>query len=128
MLTMSKDQMDIFEDIQRYRFRDEMRVHFEQFYPDQTQDIDKEQFSTFIIDSIKEAQDFGLESKKRICIFLNIKVLMKVSEPFNRERHGWVLDIMADYKIGNVGNRLDKLSDVVDAQLKRMEGGVNDGQ
>lgn len=123
MLQITQAQMDAFEEIQIKRLKDDLIVHFDKYFAEETQHFDGEQLSQFILDGIKEARSFGIEIEKQICVFLNIKVLLKVFEPYNQETHGWVIDILNNEEMGNPSARLNQLSDVVDSYLERLAGG-----
>lgn len=125
MLKISPEQLEAFETFHLNKFRDEMLAHFAKHFPERTDHLDKAVFSKYIEDGIDEAQAYGLTTKKQICKFLNIKILMKTEVPFNQETHGWVVKILKDKELGKPVDRLNHLGDLVNADIERMEGGTN---
>jgi len=123
MLTLTQTQMDAFDAMQILRFKDTMLAHFAEHFPDETNHIDEQIFSQFIIDGIREAHNYDIESNEHVCTFLNIKVLLKISTPFGGDNHRWIVNILRDKSIGRPEARVDKLAEVTDAYLANAMGG-----
>ena len=122
MLAITPEQFEAFEKFHINKFRDEMLAHFAEHFPGRTEHLDKEAFTKYIEDGIDEAMAYGLTTKKQICRFLNIKVLMKAKVPFDKDVHGWAVKILRDKKtIREPEDRLAHLGDLVDAEIERME-------
>lgn len=125
MLQITPEQFEAFEKFHLEQFRNELLEHFHNVFPERTDHLDKKVFARYIDDGIDEARAYGLISRQDICKFLNIKVVMKAKVPFDKEVHGWVIDMLRDKSIREPHDRLQKLADLVDAELKRMETGEN---
>jgi len=124
MLALTPEQFEAFEEFHMNKFHAEMLAHFAEHFPERTAHLDKEVFSKYIEDCIEEAMGYGLTKKVEIIRFLNIKVVMKAKVPFDKDEHGWAVDILRDKKaLREPEDRLKKLGDMVDAELERMEGG-----
>lgn len=127
MLQITPEQYEAFENFHLKKFRNELLVHFHEVFPHRTDHLDKKIFAKYIDDSIDEASSYGLVDKLDICKFINVKVVMKAKVPYDKDTHGWVIDMLRDKSILEPHDRLQKLVDKVDAELKRMAGGQVDG-
>lgn len=120
MLEITWEQLDALDEFYQAKFRDELLVHFAEEFPHRTAHLDQKVFAKYIEDSIDEASSYGLTLKHDVCVFINIKVLMKAKAPFDKKNHGWVIDIMHDKSILEPSDRLNKLADIVEVEIERM--------
>ncbi len=120
MLKITQAQMDVFENIQLDRLRNDLIIHLDKYFIEEIQHIEREQLSQFVMDVIIEARSYGVEIEKQICMFLNIKVLLKIYEPFNQSPYEEIVDILNNEELGSPTARLDQLSEIVDSYLEQI--------
>lgn len=115
---ITEEQMAFFDNKHVGRFRDRMLKHFKENFAEETQHLNQNQMSRFITDGVDEAYSYDICSCKNVCIFLNIKVLLKVYDEFNEEQHKWILDILKNERLDNPDVRINVLADRVDTLLE----------
>ena len=120
MLIIRKEQMEVFDTIFVNRFRDSMLKHFKENFPEETQYFTQDQMNRFILDGVNEGYEYGLTSKQDLCVFLNVKILLKVSGPISESEHDWAVDILNNDSLDSPAARIKYLSKSTDLHLENL--------
>jgi hypothetical protein len=117
MLTIRKEQIDIFKIQAEERFIDKMILHLRKQFPEETATYDDMVLRTRIRNELTSARGFQLVSERSICYYLNLSIMY--GEGFiELEDNLWMKDYLTDTEVPDPDERMNRL---YRAAIKRLE-------
>ncbi len=93
MLSIRKEQMEVFNTYMRGQFEQRMVKHLRATFPNRTKDLPDDRIHTVVQNSIKKAESYGIEYEDDIRRFIEYLVIYGTRLD-TREETQWIGDIL----------------------------------
>lgn len=112
--------MDYFNEKHHKILKDKVIVHLRDEFPEEIRLLQHdEDLSRFILDSIDEAEYYGIKTQAYAQLFIDIKVTLQCFQRLDDVNHAGVIDMLKNKRLGPITDRLEFICERVDNMLAR---------
>ena len=121
MLTITKEQIQIFDEHEIYKFQTELLRRYKIIFPFQYSYLGDKQLFQIIEYGYEKSIKYGFEMKNQI--FLYIYMMFKLGSNFDKDiQFGWLSEILKNKKNIDSGKRITQLYESVKKYLSEVSG------
>jgi hypothetical protein len=114
VIRISSQQMEMFAEHARLKFRERMVAHLEHFFPKETGS--HEQRQALVDEGIPRAARHGIVSEQDVCSFIDLMAIL--GRGFDQATP-WVGATLADSSLGTPGRRLEIVHEAAVTHFRR---------